>query len=177
MLWKKEQVYEALRRLDQTLGELLPGDWKIELILIGGAAVIVRHGGKRWTEDIDALDKSRRLWGLGLLEEYGLHLVSEALLNLHPNYEKRLEKIEELAYLKKLTVWLLGPYDLAITKIGRGLTHDYEDLASSDLARKINLARLIKLYNEAMQYWIGPAERYKQNLQIALEYLQKERKT
>lgn len=79
--------------------------------------------------------------------------------------------------MKKLTVWLLGPYDLAITKIGRGLTHDYEDLASSDLARKINLARLIKLYNEAMQYWIGPAERYKQNLQIALEYLQKERKT
>ena len=153
MLQKKEQVYEALRRVDQALAELLPEALKIELILIGGAAVIVRHGGKRWTADIDALDKSRRLWGLGLLEEYGLHLVSEALLNLHPDYEKRLEKAQEPAGLKKLAVWLLGPYDLAITKIGRGLTHDYEDLASSGLAGEINLARLIKLSARGSPDW------------------------
>lgn len=163
-----------MRKVDRALVELKVEGPKIDLILIGGAAVLVRHGGKRWTRDVDAVDRSHRLWGLGLLEEYGLHLVSEAILNLHPDYEERLERIKELQHLKRLRVWALGPYDLAITKIGRGLPHDIEDVVSTKMAGQLDPDRLRTLYLEAMEYWIGPPERYRHSLEVTLKRLRGE---
>ncbi len=154
-------------------------DQDVYIILVGAASLILKFNLKRATSDIDILEPlsaNRRLFGgLGqLLSRMGFHIVSETLLNLHPDYMERLELFERKGKIRILT---LNPYDLAISKIDRGFAKDMKDIASSDLMSLIEMEKLESLYYEATQYWIGDERAYETNWKIFLEdYAEKRRK-
>ena len=52
-------------------------------------------------------------------------------------------------------VLTLNPYDLAISKIGRGVRKDINDIVNSDVLLHIDMTKLKQLYFEAADYWIG----------------------
>ncbi len=148
----------------------------IYIIIVGAASLILKFKLKRATSDIDILERISSdhsiFGGLGqLLSRMGFHIVSEAMLNLHPDYSERLELYEQKGLIHVLT---LHPYDLAISKIGRGMSKDMNDIVSSDLLSHIDMEKLKMLYFEAVGYWIGDERRYEMNWDIFFgDYLSK----
>jgi hypothetical protein len=145
----------------------------IYLILIGAASIIVRHNLDRATRDIDIMDTGipKQIGGLGtLLSELGYHVVSDAIVNLHPDYVDRLERVTEKG---NVIVFSLGPYDLAISKISRGLKRDFHDILTSDLRDELEMGVLQKLYFDASSYWIGRPETFKSNWELFVDEYEK----
>jgi len=118
----------------------------VYIIIVGAASLILKFRLKRATSDIDILERISAdcniFGGLGqLLSRMGFHIVSEAMLNLHPDYSERLELYEHKGLIHVLT---LHPYDLAISKIARGFDKDMTDLKQIYLDR---LAFLIHYFD------------------------------
>lgn len=160
-----DDVLQRLARVDAELKEFAPDFPPIPVTLIGGAAVIV-YGGRRWSRDIDVVaSPGRRFFGLDVFHRHGIHLVSEALVNLHPDWDVRVQQVPGASY-SRLAVSVLDPYDLAIAKIARGTERDLQDVR--ELAPRLDPKRLAALYREAMRYWIGRQEAFEGALQHAL---------
>jgi hypothetical protein len=160
------QIIQTLHALDRKLDELHAKDrigGKIHLILTGGAGLILRFGLKRATGDMDVLEgpgpsPMRRLSVGSLLVAMGFHVVSESIFLLHPDYEKRLQSAMSL---ENLEVYTLDPYDYAISKIGRGMERDLDDVIESSLLTSVDISKLKELYFDAMSYWIGDERRFR----------------
>ncbi|SNZ15540.1 DUF6036 family nucleotidyltransferase [Hydrogenobacter hydrogenophilus] len=157
----RKEVEAKLKAITEEINEELRKrnlDLKIFLILVGSASLIVKYHLKRGTKDIDVILRPY-LGGIGdLLTRRGFQVVSEALVNLHPDYEDRLELVLAEGQVFVLT---LSPYDLAISKISRGFDKDINDVLESDLIKQIDFNKLKELYFEAMSYWIGNEKRYR----------------
>lgn len=166
---------EINKAIDILHGELIRKDvsQKVYLILIGAASLIVQYRLRRATSDVDILDSGipRKIGGLGaLLSRLGYHVVSDTIVNLHPDYIERLDPITQKG---NIHVLCLGPYDLAISKISRGLARDIDDILSSDLINAIEISRLERYYFEAVSYWIGNPEVFNSNWDLFIrEYEQ-----
>ena len=153
---EKKQILDRLKELAEELNQYnLPQD--IYLILIGGASLILKYNLKRATNDIDVIAKTY-IGGLGdILARKGFQIVAEGFLNLHPDYEERLQPFYEKG---KVHIYILSPYDLAISKISRGFDKDINDILESDLIKEIDLNKLRDLYFEAMKYWVGDRRKF-----------------
>ncbi len=137
----------------------------VYLIIVGAASLILKFHLRRTTSDIDILDRITAdhniFGGIGqLLSRMGFHIVSEVMVNLHPDYAARLELYEQHGHIRVLT---LHPYDLAISKIGRGFSKDIDDLLNSNVLAHLDLQDLETLYFEAVGYWIGDERTYHTN--------------
>ena len=161
--FSKKEIVKAVDILHAALQERNFHE-NVYLILIGAASLIVKYNLERATSDIDIMDTGiprRHIGGLGaLLSQLGYHVVSDAIVNLHPDYMQRVEKIMQKDNVFVLT---LGPYDLAISKISRGLRKDIDDLLVSDVLAILKIDQLERLYAEAETYWVGNTDYFKQN--------------
>ncbi|MDY6904328.1 MAG: DUF6036 family nucleotidyltransferase [Thermodesulfobacteriota bacterium] len=146
----------------------------VYLILIGAASLIVKYNLKRATNDIDIMDTGiprGHISGLGtLLAQLGYHVVSDAIVHLHPDY---LERLEQVTQKGNVSVLSLGPYDLAISKISRGLERDIDDIIVSDLLETVKIHELERLYADAVTYWIGNPEHFRLNWDMFLDAYEK----
>ncbi len=86
---------------------------------------------------------------------FGINDRCAGIIMLHPDYENRLEKINIDYNFKFLNVFVLGDYDLIITKIGRGTPKDFEDIAQSGVLNSIDKIKLDKLMQEAISFQVG----------------------
>ena len=156
MFISKEEVEKKLKELAEELNQYeLPFD--IYLILLGGASLILKYNLRRSTRDIDVVVRPY-VGGLGdILAKKGFQIVAEGFLNLHPDYEKRLQPVYEKG---KVHILMLSPYDLAISKISRGFEKDINDVLESGLIKEIDLKKLKELYFEAIEYWIGDRRKF-----------------
>lgn len=160
-------VFQLLHEVDVRLEGTIPPSMDLHLVLLGGAAVIAPHGGRRWTHDTDVVVRPPA--GTAYLQELGLHVVAQVLLNLPDDYEDRLVRIDE--DFRHFSLWSLGPYDLAISKISRGAERDFFDIfEGSDLRRELDWDVLETLYRKAMPGWIGHPLRFETNLAMARRY-------
>lgn len=142
-----ECVKNASRKLARSPN---PPPRPITLVLLGGAAVMLGHKGKRWTMDIDAIH-TEGLHGLGdVMEE--LHVVTDAIAYLHPDY---MERVIPVSSFGNIDLFTLSPVDIAISKTARGYPKDFKDIYDSTLTDSLNLKEFDSLYTEAMDYWIG----------------------
>jgi len=121
----KAHLRELFSRVDARILKTL------EIYIIGGASAILGYNVTKETNDIDiegnidpdfARIFSEEAKFLGL----DLHLSSAGVFSPPFEYRKR-SKFEDFPK-KKLRVWFLDQYDLAISKIDRGLEKDYEDI-------------------------------------------------
>ncbi|MCK8816286.1 DUF6036 family nucleotidyltransferase [Natroniella sulfidigena] len=110
------------------------------------------------TQDIDTLKMDRELRNYlsnFKFDLFGINDDCNGVIMLHPDYEERLEKLVIDYDFKFLDIFILGDYDLIITKIGRGRSRDFEDVAQSGILESINKNKLDKLMRETISFQIG----------------------
>lgn len=178
MLETEAQVMQKIKELDSDLdrfGAKQKLKDQVNVILVGGAGLIVKYALKRATDDIDVVPPltTRKMSGSvgSLMANHGLHVVNETIMLLHPDYENRIQPLWESANLR---VFILDSYDYAISKIGRGLEKDIDDVLRSNLLSDIQLPKLKELYFEGMLYWIGDERKFRGNWEAFIRRFEKE---
>lgn len=169
MLRYPDEIKSIIQGVDNAIssdGQAAKLKRKVPIVLLGGAAILLAHGGKRWTEDIDIMHHSS-IYPMG---NYlgAFHVVSDSIAMLHPDYHERTRLEYEL---NNIEVRTLAPVDIMIAKTARGLAKDYHDIYASDLTKDISPNEFEALYREGMQYWLGNQADFERNLQNTLELM------
>jgi hypothetical protein len=144
------------------------------LIIIGGAAIGLRYNKAHLTTDIDSVTspRDRRLWAaIGracrkMQEQAGLVEVpkvsSSGVFDPPEDWESRLRSLKRLK-LTYLNVKLPERHDLAISKMSRGDTRDFEAIRAMHEEKPFLLPTLVKRYEEARRVRVGDPRRFKMN--------------
>jgi hypothetical protein len=122
----------------------------IEIYIIGGAAAILGYNVMKETNDVDLDGRIDSEFQKLFDEEVKslklvLHLSSSGVFTPPDGYRER-TKFEDFPK-KKLRVRYLDQYDLAISKIDRGLEKDYEDIRRIHQKSPFDRERLIEIFN------------------------------
>jgi hypothetical protein len=153
----KEEILKRLVLLDKKLiKEKEECENRFEIILVGGAAFMLKYDLNRYTEDIDSLKLKTKLKQFISDQGYKKFRINDrcerASILKNPDFRDRLEKIEFDYDFKFLDIYVMGKYDLIISKIGRGTNTDFDDIVESKILEGINKKRLDKLMEEAIKY-------------------------
>jgi hypothetical protein len=77
---------------------------------------------------------------------------------------------------KRLHLFVLDPYDLALSKLSRNLELDFEDVRHLAHARSLDLEVLEARYHKELRpYVLGPVERHDQTMRLWIEALREVR--
>ncbi len=122
----------------------------IDIYIIGGASAILGYNVIKETNDVDldgGIDSefNRIFLAEAKKLKLDLHLSSKGVFSPPENYRARM--IEETFPKKKLRVWYLDQYDLAISKIDRGIEKDLEDLKRVHAKSPFEVSRLVEIFN------------------------------
>ena len=122
-----------LRELDDSLDE------RVEMHCIGAFALLILTSVARPTADIDFIEAvpdsgwrqmmSIAREGSALAVKYGLYLHEVTIAEYPCEYRDRLIDITPAAF-RRLTIKLLEPYDLVLTKLSRNSPKDRDDVMS-----------------------------------------------
>jgi hypothetical protein len=120
-----------LHELDKTVGE------EVRLVCMGGFVVTQFYGFSRSTADIDTLsivprDEAATLREFGsrggpLHTKYKIYLDFVAVACVPEDYEERLTEMYPQAF-RRLRLFALDPYDLALSKLERNIQRDRDDV-------------------------------------------------
>lgn len=172
-------VLALFERIGTTLPASLPEP--VWAILVGGAAVHV-YTHFRVSHDVEAIFSRRIILPQDLLVRY----TDEAGMNrqvaydynyfadialMHPDYAQDAIPLRRLA-TGPLALAVLGPVDLAVSKLARFQDQDRRDIAA--LARQgLVAADALRLrVEEALDYYVGDARWIRHNLVDALALIQ-----
>jgi hypothetical protein len=174
-----EPWYSFLRELDADLSD------DLHVHCMGGFVVTLLYDFSRTTSDIDVLavisrERSGELFKLGgkgsaLHKKCGVYLDSVGVATPPENYEERLQMMFPGA-LPHLHLLALDPYDLALTKIGRNIQRDRDDV--KHLARKVpfDLQTLKWRYEKELRPYLASPEREDTTLRLWIEMIEEERR-
>jgi len=164
---------EFLEELDSLLDE------PFELHCIGGFAVVAAYGLPRSTNDLDyfsLLPRNRapdldKLAGQGstLARKYRVHLHRAAVASVPDSYDDRLTELFA-GHLKKLHLFALDPYDLALSKLSRSEDRDREDVKYLAKTCSLNPNVLRDRYTRELRpILIGDAKQHDETLEFWIE--------
>ncbi len=122
----------------------------IDIYIIGGAAAILGYNVIKETNDIDidgGIDQEFNQLFVAEAKKLklDLYLSSKGVFSPPENYRQRM--IQETFPKKKLRIWYLNQYDLAISKIDRGIEKDLEDLKRVHAKSPFDVSRLVEIFN------------------------------
>ncbi|MBL7542743.1 MAG: hypothetical protein JNL11_02955 [Bdellovibrionaceae bacterium] len=122
----------------------------IDVYIIGGASAILGYNVMKETNDIDidgGIDSEfNRLFSAEAKKlKLDLYLSSKGVFSPPENYRERMRK--KTFPKKKLRVWYLDQYDLAISKIDRGIEKDLEDLKRVHAKSPFEVNTLVEIFN------------------------------
>ena len=148
---------------------------------LGGFVVTVVYGAPRATSDLDAIStvqKDPKLLeyageGSVLHKKHKIYLDPVGVAPLPENYEDRLTEIFPGTF-KKLRLFALDPYDIALTKIERNIERDRDDVRHLARVLPFDLETLKQRYEDEMCV-IGPPERAKQTLDLWINMINEDR--
>ncbi len=178
-------IYKAVVQLVEQIGKVLPDKIKedpLRIILTGGIAISL-YCNSRVSNDVDAILSHRILLPQDMMVSYvdenGKTKVlmwdsnyNSTLGLLHPDAEKDAIFVSSLAN-QKIKLMVLTPTDLAVTKIGRFLDPDREDIISLAKEGLLDAEIVKKRAEEALEYYIGDDRFVKMNIREAIEYIKK----
>jgi hypothetical protein len=106
----KEEIRKALKDAINDINKFgLDRDIYFILVLVGGASLVVKYSLSRTTSDIGVIVRPY-IGCLGdILGKRGIQIVSEGIMNLHPDYESRVEFFYKDGHVN---VFILSPYTL-----------------------------------------------------------------
>jgi hypothetical protein len=140
-----KQLEELFSRIDARLKK------KINLFIIGGASAILGYNVTKATNDVDIEGNIDDELNKIFTEEaeklkLDLYLSSRGGVFFPPYDYRSRSKFKDFAK-NNLRVWHLDKYDLAISKIERGLEKDYEDIERVHAKSPFELDQLIQIFN------------------------------
>jgi hypothetical protein len=123
----------------------------LEIYVIGGAAAILGYNVVKETNDVDVDGKispefARAFELEAKAQNLNLHLSEVGVFSPPENYRER-AKFEDFPE-RKLRVWYLDQYDLAISKIDRGIEKDFVDIERVHKRAPYDVDKLIQIFNE-----------------------------
>lgn len=141
----KDELKELFSRVDKRLKKSL------DVYIIGGASAILGYNVVKETNDVDVdgsidsdfqkiFDEEAKALGLDL------YLSSKGVFYPPDGYRDRCE-FEDFPK-KKLRVWYLNQYDLAISKIDRGFGKDFEDIQRVHKKYPYDYEKLVQIFND-----------------------------
>lgn len=167
-------ISEIANRISKAIGP----DATITMYIAGGVAMTY-YCNTRSTDDIDAFyDKRLSLGGIDGLVSYKDTTGAQRSCYLDGNYNPTLgmmhEDFEKNAINWKplhnkpanITIKVLSPIDLAITKIDRFSEQDRQDIMDLASAKLIDSSSLKTKSLEALRYAVGNTERIKNFIEI-----------
>ena len=137
---------ELFSRIDARLKK------KINLYIIGGASAILGYNVTKATNDVDIEGVIDEELNKIFSEEaqklkLDLYLSSRGRVFFPPDGYRSRAKFKDFSK-NNLRVWYLDKYDLAISKIERGLEKDYEDIERIHKKSPFELDRMIQIFND-----------------------------
>ncbi|MDI6735238.1 MAG: DUF6036 family nucleotidyltransferase, partial [bacterium] len=99
-----------------------------------------------------------------------LDRISRDINFLHPDFSKRAKEILTGKF-SNIKVMVMGPYDMALMKIGRFHQRDQEDLKVLFKECPLDLDYLTRLYSEAKEYYVGNISYLDTSFKLAIEML------
>jgi hypothetical protein len=173
---KDTQVATFWDKFLRALDEQLPG--RVSLECLGGFVISALYGLPRPTSDVDFLSVAPRdqfdtvigLAGQGSLlhKKYGLYLQHVGVVNVPEDYESRLQEMFPSHY-KKLRLFALDPYDLALSKLERNAAVDRDDVKHLAKAVPLDPAILRQRYEKEMRPNLANVDREDLTLKLRLE--------
>ncbi|HRY14280.1 MAG: hypothetical protein KDJ31_03820 [Candidatus Competibacteraceae bacterium] len=168
-------VFTLFERIGATLPPALSEP--VRAILVGGAAVHI-YTDERVSKDVEAIFSRRILLPQDLLirytDETGLprHLVYDYnyfsdIVLMHPDYDQDAVALSQLPNVP-LTLAVLSPLDLAVSKLARFQDQDRQDILA--LARRglLESGALQRRAQEALDYYVGDMRWIQHHLADAL---------
>lgn len=150
--YTRREFNALLKAIDANLEQ------KVVIIVIGGAAAILRYKSTRLTSDIDAFNNVSALQTAykKAKKEAGLDipLARAGVADGPYNFEDRLRTYRGIA-LKKLIVKIPEIHDLILMKTIRGYEHDLEVIEELCKKNRVNQKVLVGRYRTEMSHVIG----------------------
>ncbi len=164
------------------LDQSLPNE--VRLHCLGGFVVAMSYGLARPTADVDvlaviphdALDMLLRCAGPGtpLHTKYGVYLQLVPVAHYPEDYAKRLREMFAGAF-RRLRLFALDPYDLALTKLERNSQRDRDDVFYLAEIVPLDLAVLRARYQEEMRPYLPNQQREDLRLQLWIDVIEERR--
>jgi hypothetical protein len=172
-----EAARTLLQRIDDSIARGV--DPSPVVGFIAGGLCAHRHGSQRPSNEVDGFFHAKVLlppnletpfvdgdgttrtmsWDRVYFRDIGL---------MHPDYASRAEPFWKG---RLLTINMLGPDDLAVSKIGRWAESDREDVAAMAAHGKLEPSRVQRLAEEALGYFVGDPSPVLYNLNQALQVI------
>lgn len=139
----KEQLEKLFRKVDEKL------ERSVDLYVIGGAAAILGYNVVKETEDVDldsGVDGEFHEIFRQAAHETGtdVELSHRGIFTPPEGYRDRMKFLDYPH--RKLRVWTLDKYDLALSKIARGFGKDYEDIIRVHKASPLDYEALLRIF-------------------------------
>lgn len=152
----------------------------VELQCMGGFAIAMLYGLPRPTVDVDYLsavpvDETANLESLAgrgsaLHHKHGVYVQHVGMVTVPDSYEDRLTPMFPSAY-RRLRLWGLDGYDLALSKLERNSTRDREDVRFLARAVPLDLAVLEDRYRSEFRPYLAATERHDLTIRLWIEML------
>ena len=159
-------------------------DQPIDFHCLGGFVVTIVYGVPRSTSDVDVLmfvpkENSARLINSGqkgsdLHNRHKVYLDPVTIVTPPEDYDRRLTKIYPGVF-KKLSLYALDPYDIALTKIERNSPKDRDDVKYLARTVPFDLKILRERYYKELQGYLLVPERVDLTLKLWIEMIEEER--
>ena len=147
----------------------------VELHCIGGFVLSVLYGMPRPTAGVDVLSvvprnqvealQSVAGQGSPLHRKHGVYLHHVAVASLPEDYEERLIEIFPSKY-KRLRLFGVEAYDLALSKLERNASRDREDVKYLARSVPLNLEVLERRYRTELRPYLAAPERHDLTMQL-----------
>lgn len=137
----RDDLMNRLIRLDITADLIIKGEDRLNLVIVGGGALVLQWYTTRSTHDMDAISVSPIL--LSLLEDYDINCAVQAHINSFPyNFEDRLVP---LFSGRKIDYYTASLEDIVISKLYSIRTTDQQDIELDSILCALDWDLLEKL--------------------------------
>lgn len=157
---------------------------EVEFHCLGGFVITVVYGLARPTADVDVLavvprgeiERLLDLAGKGstLHRKYRLYLDLVTVATVPEDYQERLTEVAAGAF-KRLRLFALDPYDLALAKLERNIQRDRDDVKHLAQVVPFDLNVLRSRYEKELRPYLGNPEREDLTLRLWIESVEEER--
>jgi hypothetical protein len=145
---------------------------------LGGFVLAATYGLPRPTGDMDyieitPIDRERELLSIAgpesrLAKKHRLFIHRTTISQYPDEFESRMDTLD--LGLQKLKLQVLGPYDLALSKLCSDRPKDTEDARYLIQAAPLELNEFLRIWNSEMAYRVHP--RYQTDIDLAREYFE-----
>lgn len=167
MIATKNDLIKWLREIDGKLGR------PITLIAVGGTAMTLLNL-KESTKDIDFCIKSEdsgRFKKLVKGAKFKVDIFTDGFIfseQLPDDYVDISTKYKEVDF-NNITLKMLNPLDIIITKAARYNERDEEDIATLVKTKQIDKNKLMKRFKDVLKTYAGSEENYEHNFKVILK--------